>query len=116
MAYLSTPHALLGHSRHANSTLDIETDFNAKLKPIKHKDGHVSEIFPKTLRELFSYDGKHRRPVMDLMMGGDNLQAEQLVWLIREYGLHPLERHSENLNRFLIFLGEPRSTQHQLKR
>lgn len=52
-----TPNALKC-SRHANSTFDIETDFDAKLKSIKHKDDRVSEHFLKTLRELFSYDGK----------------------------------------------------------
>ena len=35
-------------------------------------------------------------------------EAEQLLLLIKDYGLHPLDKHSENLNRFLMFIGEPR--------
>ena len=42
--------------------------------------------------------------------GANNLQAEQLLLLIKDYGLHPLDKHSENLNRFLMFIGESRFT------
>jgi len=45
--------------------------------------------------------------VMDLAIHIDDLQAEQLVRLIKEYDLQPLDKHSENLNRFLIFIGKP---------
>ena len=48
----------LRQSRHANSTLDVQTDFGANLKPIKRQDGSVSELFPGSLRELFSLDSK----------------------------------------------------------
>lgn len=38
-------------------------------------------------------------------------QAEQILQLIKEHGLRPLDKHSENLNRFLLFIGKARSTQ-----
>ena len=49
---------LLRRSRHANSTLDFQSDFNTRLRSIKFQDGHISELFPINLRELFSYDGE----------------------------------------------------------
>ena len=42
-------------------------------------------------------------------------QAEQLLQLMKEHDLNPLDKHSENLNRFLLFIGKPRSTRYQLK-
>ncbi|KAF9648760.1 hypothetical protein BDM02DRAFT_3186864 [Thelephora ganbajun] len=74
-------------SRHANSTLDIRDDFSASLKAIKCQHGHVSELFPKSLRELFSYDD------------------ERLVQLIKDHNLCPLDKYNENLSRFLVFIG-----------
>lgn len=81
-------------------------DLNAKLKPIKRPDGGVSELFPETLRELFSHDGKQHRLAMDSAMRIDNPQGEQLFRLVKEHELRPLETHSENLSRFLIFIGK----------
>jgi hypothetical protein len=74
-------------ARHSNSTLDVQEDHEIKLTAIKREDGKISETFPINLRELFSY------------------QSEQLAQLFEEYGLRPLEKHTENLNRFLAFIG-----------
>lgn len=74
-------------ARHSNSTLDVHEDHNIKLRAIKREDGHISENFPINLGELFSY------------------QSEKLAQLFEEYGLRPLEKHTENLNRFLAFIG-----------
>ncbi|KAF9790612.1 hypothetical protein BJ322DRAFT_1037371 [Thelephora terrestris] len=74
-------------SRHANSTFDIYDDFTMPLGPIKRKDGGVSDLFPGSLRDLFSYD------------------AITLRQLLEEYHLHPLREPADNLNRFLIFIG-----------
>lgn len=74
-------------ARHSNSTLDVQEDHGIKLTAIKRGDGQTSETFPINLRELFSY------------------QPEQLAQLFEEYGLRPLEKHTENLNRFLAFIG-----------
>ena len=52
----------LRYARHANATIDIQDDFNTTLKQIKHKDGFVSEMFPTSLRDLFSYDGMQCSP------------------------------------------------------
>lgn len=83
-------------ARHANSTIEIQGDFNTTLKQIKRKDGRVSELFPASLRYLFSYE------------------AAKLIRLLEEYDLHPLEKHNENLNRFLIFIGVNISVPDQL--
>ena len=52
---------------------------------------------------------------MDLMMPIINPKAEQLVRLIKEHKLEPLDKHSENLTRFLIYIGKPRPTRWHLK-
>jgi len=83
-------------SRHANSTLDIQDDFSTNLKIIRRKDGYISEHFPMNLRELFSYD------------------APRLVELIEGYDLNPLDKHTENLTRFLIFIGVNQTIPDQL--
>jgi len=83
-------------SRHANSKVDIPDDLNTPLHKIKRRDNTISELFPDSLRVLFSYD--------------DN----QLVGLLREYDLNPLTKHSENLNRFLTFIGVNVSVPDQL--
>ncbi|KAF9650978.1 hypothetical protein BDM02DRAFT_1014666 [Thelephora ganbajun] len=74
-------------SRHENSTLDEQADFETGLSKIKLPNGDVSNIFPRTLKELFSYD------------------EYQLLQLFDEYGLRRLDTHLENLNRFLAFIG-----------
>lgn len=44
-------------ARHTNSTLDEHADFRSNLSKIKRKDGTTSELFPTSLKDLFSYDG-----------------------------------------------------------
>jgi len=97
---------LLRRSRHANSTLDVQDDFDVRLRPIKRRDGGVSELFPISLRELFSYDGMQRCSVMDLARRINTTKAEKLVRLMKWHNLRPLGKPSENLNRFLIFIGK----------
>ena len=48
----------LRQSRYTNSTIEIQNDLNTPLKKIKHTDGNISELFPATLGELFTYDGR----------------------------------------------------------
>ena len=48
--------------------------------------------------------------VVDLTIHINDPEAEQLVRLIKEHKLHPLDKHSENLSRFLIFIGKPQPT------
>lgn len=74
-------------SRHSNSFLDLYDDFRKPIERIKRKDGDVSDLFPRSLKELFSYD------------------SNKVLRLLEDYNLYSLERHSENLNRFLIFIG-----------
>ena len=45
-------------SRHENSTLDEHADFETNLSKIKLPDGSVSKTFPRTMKMLFSYDGR----------------------------------------------------------
>ena len=68
-------------------------------------DGRVSELFPASLRVLFSYDGGQRCLITVRTKHINNPPAAQLSQLLAEYNLHLLEKHSENLNRFLIFIG-----------
>ena len=56
---------------------------------------------------LYSYDGKQRCPIMDPGRRINNPQVEQLGRLFKEYDLRSLDKHSENLNGFLIFIGKP---------
>jgi len=74
-------------SRHGNSTLDEHADFETNLSKIKLPNGDVSTAFPRTLKDLFSYDER------------------QLLQLFDDYGLRGLNTHLENLNRFLAFIG-----------
>lgn len=85
----------------------MHDDFNVKLKPIKRRDGSISELFPANLRELFSCDGKQHCPVMDFVARINNPKADRVFQLIKEHNLRPLEKHSENLSRFLSFIGKP---------
>jgi 23S rRNA pseudoU1915 N3-methylase RlmH len=74
-------------ARHTNSTLDEHADFRSNLSKIKRKDGTTSELFPTSLKDLFSYDEK------------------RVLQLLKSYGLQPLTTDIENLNRFLTFIG-----------
>jgi len=74
-------------SRYENSTLDEHVDFEVDLAKIKLPDGQVSRVFPRTLKELFSYD------------------EQKLLRLFDDYGLQKLDTHVENLNRLLAFIG-----------
>lgn len=58
--------------------------------------------------QLFSYDNKQRCPIMDLGRRIKNPQVEQHGGLIKEYDLRSLDKHNENINRFLTFIGKPR--------
>ena len=49
---------IASRSRHENSTLDEQADFETPLATIKLPDGNVSKTYPTTLKELFSYDGQ----------------------------------------------------------
>jgi len=53
---------MCSRSRHENSTLDEQADFETALAKIKLPDGNVSQAFPRTIRELFLYDGESTRP------------------------------------------------------
>jgi len=79
--------AVCSRSRHDNSTFDEQADFETSLSKIKLPDGRVSKAFPRTLKDLFSYD------------------EHQLLQLFDDYGLRKLNTHLENLNRFLAFIG-----------
>jgi len=83
-------------SRHANSTIDIPDDLNRPLRKIKRRDDSVCEQFPESVGALFSYDG------------------DQLASLLKGYNLQLLSKHSENLNRFLTFIGVTASVPDQL--
>lgn len=50
--------AIRSQSRRENSTLDEHADFETDLSKIKLPDGNVSRAFPRTLKDLFSYDGQ----------------------------------------------------------
>ena len=109
--------SLLRLSRHANSTLDIQDDFSTNLEVIRRQDGYISEHFPMNLRELFSYDGKQYHPIWMIRTSRANKpQASRLVEMIEGYGLQPLDKHTENLTRFLIFIGKPQPARCILKR
>ena len=49
---------ICSRSRHENSTLDEHADFETNLAKITLPDGEVSGAYPRTLKELFSYDGQ----------------------------------------------------------
>ena len=66
----------------------------------------MNEFFPKTLRELFSYDGNCCSLFMDLARRINVPQAGKVVQLVTEHGLLPLDKYNENLNRFLAFIGK----------
>lgn len=94
----------LSLARYANSTIDIPDDLNRPLREIKCQDGVVGELFPQSVGVLFSYDGRPRHLITfreDINPPPDN----KLLKLLNEYRLRPLPKHSENLNRFLTFIG-----------
>lgn len=96
---------ICSRARHENSTLDEQADFTEILAQIKLLDGSVSKVFPRTLKQLFSYDGQS----MDLAHfcdPTDGTSEQRLLQLFDDYGLQKLSTHVENLNRFLAFIGE----------
>jgi len=42
-------------------------------------------------------------------------QATLIIRLLEEHDLNPLEKHSENLSRFLGFIGKPSPARHKPK-
>ena len=102
-------------SRHENSILDLQDlDLDVKLSTIQCPNGHVSTEFPRTLNELLSYDCTWYLPVVDFKMFVYKPRGEKLTKLLKEYHLLPLKQHTENLNRFLAFVGKFQSAANKL--